>query len=238
MVDSPVADHLSGSNLRHVRTCGKQVFVPSIRIAAPRNNSCARACACAGLFSGRRPLVPRTIRPHVRSLVGSAKQSPCDLRPPCFAVACFDLEFDWRPFDRLRMLYDGFASMRPAPSRGFVTTFYVTYGAQSKAALYRWEFLRRNPQYRVDYNEFMRRFGAWLKGKGRRWPPSKFELREHWTKSQQRYFRTKIEPVLTQLCLKWQISDLFSPISGWKKTVKLTKATGKAKGHNSLQTGF
>jgi hypothetical protein len=46
-----------------------------------------------------------------------------------FAVACFDLEFDWRPFDRLRMLYDGFASMRPAPSRGFVTTFYVTYGA-------------------------------------------------------------------------------------------------------------
>jgi Family of unknown function (DUF6499) len=112
------------------------------------------------------------------------------------------------------MFYDIPARMKPAPSRGFVTTFYVTYGAQSKAALYRWEFLRRNPQYRADYNEFMRRFGAWLKGKGRRWPPSKFDLREYWTKSQQRYFRTKIEPVLTQLCLKWQISDLFSPDFG------------------------
>jgi hypothetical protein len=70
------------------------------------------------------------------------------------------------------MFYDGFASMRPAPSRGFVTTFFVTYGAQYKTVLYGWEFLRRNPQYRADYNEFMRRFGAWLKGKGRRWPPS------------------------------------------------------------------
>jgi hypothetical protein len=171
-----------------------------------------------------------TIHPHVRSLVGRAKQSLCDLRPPCLPVARFDLEFDGRPFDRLRMFYDGFASMKPTPSRGFVATFFVTYGAQYKAALYRWEFLRRNPQYRADYNEFMRRFGAWLKGKGRRWPPSEFDLREYWTKSQQRYFRTKIEPVLTPLCLKWQISDLFSPDFGLEEDRQIDDSDGQGEG--------
>ena len=128
------------------------------------------------------------------------------------------------------MFYDGFASMRPAPSRGFVATFFFTYGAQSKAALYRWEFLRRNPQYRADYNEFMHRFGAWLNGKGRRWPPSEFDHREIWTKSQQRYFRTKIEPVLTPLCLKWQISDLFPPDFGLEEDRQIDESDGQGEG--------
>jgi len=120
--------------------------------------------------------------------------------------------------------------MKPAPSRGFVSTSLLTFGAQYKAALYRWEFLRRNPQYRADYNEFMRRFGAWLKGKGRRWPPSEFDLREYWTKSQQRYFRTKIEPVLTPLCLKWQISDLFPPDFGLEEYRQIDESDGQGEG--------
>jgi len=128
------------------------------------------------------------------------------------------------------MSYDGFASMKPAPSKRSVYTFFVTFGARSQASLYRWEFLRRNPQYRADYNEFMRRFGAWLKGKGRRWPPSKFDLRENWTKSQQRYFRTKIEPVLTPLCLKWQISDLFSPDFGPEEDRQIDDSDGQGEG--------
>jgi hypothetical protein len=110
------------------------------------------------------------------------------------------------------MSYDVLASMKPAPSRGLYTIFF-SHGDQFDAALYRWEFLRRNPQYCADYNEFMHCFGAWLKRKGRRWPPSEMD-RANWTKSEQRYFRTKVEPVLTQLCRKWQVSDLFPPEFG------------------------
>jgi Family of unknown function (DUF6499) len=80
------------------------------------------------------------------------------------------------------------------------------------AALYRWEFLRRNAQYRADYNEFMSRFGAWLERRGR-WPHDE-PYRVYRTKSEQDYFRTKIEPVLIELCRKWQVSDLFPPDFG------------------------
>ncbi len=110
------------------------------------------------------------------------------------------------------MSYDVLASMKPAPSRGLYT-FFFSHGDQFNAALYRWEFLRRNPQYCADYNEFMHCFGAWLKRKGRRWPPSEMD-RANWTKSEQRYFLTKVEPVLTKLCRKWQVSDLFPPEFG------------------------
>ena len=109
------------------------------------------------------------------------------------------------------------------------TKSLVNFGAQYKAALYRWEFLRRNPQYRADYNEFMRCFGAWLKGKVR-WPPSEFDRREIWTKSQQNYFRTKIEPVLNQLCLKWKISDLFPPDFGLEEYRQIDESDGQGEG--------
>jgi hypothetical protein len=33
-------------------------------------------------------------------------------------------------------------------------------GGHYEADMYRWEFLRRNPEYCADYNEFMGRFGA------------------------------------------------------------------------------
>ena len=64
----------------------------------------------------------------------------------------------------------------------------------------------------------------------RRWPPSEFDLREYWTKSQQRYFRTKIERVLTQLCLKWQISELFSPDFGLEEDRQIDESDGKGEG--------
>lgn len=85
------------------------------------------------------------------------------------------------------------------------------------AALYRWEFLRRNPEYRADYNAFMSRFGAWLERRGR-WPHDQL-YGGYRTKSEDEYFHTKIEPVLIELCRKWQVSDLFPPDvgpEGWK----------------------
>jgi hypothetical protein len=131
------------------------------------------------------------------------------------------------------MFYDGFASMKPAPSeRLFFTAFFSSYGGLFKAARYRWEFLRRNPQYCADYNEFMHSFGAWLKRKGRRWPPSEMD-RADWPKSEQRYFRTRVEPVLTQLCRKWQISDLFPPEFGLEEWRQRQADEGDGKGEGA-----
>jgi len=98
-----------------------------------------------------------------------------------------------------------------------------------EAARYRWEFLRRNPEYCADYNEFMHSFGARLKRKGRRWPPSEMD-RANWTKSEQKYFRTKIEPALTQLCRKWQLSDLFPPEFGLEQWRQIDESDGKGEG--------
>jgi len=81
---------------------------------------------------------------------------------------------------------------------------------QIKAAIYRWEFLRRNPEYRADYNGFIGSFGDWLKCKGY-WNSG---ARANWTKSDKKYFYTEIEPVLNKLCQKWVVCDLFPPKLG------------------------
>jgi len=111
------------------------------------------------------------------------------------------------------MLYDVPASMKPAPLRSGLT--HLLFGASDspeiKAAIYRWEFLRRNLAYRADYNGFIGSFGDWLKCKGD-WGDS--ETRANWTKSDQKYFHTEIEPALNKLCQKWAICDLFPPELG------------------------
>ena len=127
------------------------------------------------------------------------------------------------------MFYDGFASMKPAPSTRRVLTIDLSHGRMFEAARYRWEFLRRNPQYCADYKEFMHCFRAWLKRKGCRWPPSEMD-RASWTKSEQRYFQAKVEPVLTQLCRKWQISDLFPPEFGLEQWRQIDESDGKGEG--------
>ena len=80
---------------------------------------------------------------------------------------------------------------------------------------YRWEFLRRNPQYCKDYNEFMGCFGAWLLKRKGRWPHDEDD-RANWTKSEKRHFQTKIAPALNRLRRKWHVSDLFPPDFGWE----------------------
>src|SRR5262249_51146979 len=111
------------------------------------------------------------------------------------------------------MFYDVPASMTPAPSRSRLT--YFSFGAsdspQTRAAIYRWEFLRRNLEYHADYDAFIDSFGDWLKRKGG-WGDS--ETRANWTMSDQKYFHTEIEPVLNKLCQKWAVCDLFPPDLG------------------------
>jgi hypothetical protein len=73
---------------------------------------------------------------------------------------------------------------------------------------YRWEFLRRNPEYRADYQEFTKRFGAWLNLKGY-WYED--DPRKSWTKLDEKYFRSKILPYLLALSGKWRLSTLVPP---------------------------
>jgi len=72
--------------------------------------------------------------------------------------------------------------MKPAPLRSRLTRpplFGASDSPEIKAAIYRWEFLRRSLQYRADYNGFIASFGDWLKDKGD-WGDS--ETRANWTK--------------------------------------------------------
>jgi hypothetical protein len=96
------------------------------------------------------------------------------------------------------------------PSRKLVYQLDVSHGGQFEVALYRWEFLRRNPRYCADYNRFMDRFGAWLLKRKARWPYDEDD-RANWTKPEKKYYRARVEPVLNRLRRKWQISDLFPP---------------------------
>src|SRR5229473_3389543 len=117
------------------------------------------------------------------------------------------------------MLYDVLASMKPAPLRSRPQRLFIgaSNSPKMEAALYRWEFLRRNREYRADYNGFIGSFGDWLKCKGD-WGDS--ETRANWTRSDQKYFHTEIEPVLTELCQKWGVRDLFPPELGLEESTQ------------------
>ena len=91
--------------------------------------------------------------------------------------------------------------------------FGASNSPEIKAAIYRWEFLRRNLEYRADYNGFIGSFGDWLKCKGY-WHSG---ARANWTKSDQKFFHTEIEPVLKKLCQKWAVRDLFPPKLGMEE---------------------
>jgi hypothetical protein len=79
---------------------------------------------------------------------------------------------------------------------------------RNEVAWYRWEFLRRNPEYQADHREFIKRFGTWL---NRRpfWHDA--DSRERWTKTDKQYYRTEILPILGALCEKWKITSLIPP---------------------------
>jgi Uncharacterized conserved protein (DUF2285) len=97
----------------------------------------------------------------------------------------------------------------PASTKVRAQYIYIPQGESYELALYRWEFLRRNPKYGQDYDHFQSRFGKWLKGKNY-WCPLGTESKE-WSKSDRSYFQKSVEPILRAYCQEWDVHDLFSP---------------------------
>jgi hypothetical protein len=100
-------------------------------------------------------------------------------------------------------VYDFLVHMRPPASLRSRVWIIGSSKQNRQVDWYRWEFVRRNPEFVADYNRFAASFGAWLKGQD-------FEV-EKWTDQDKELFHSKIEPVLIELCRKWQINELFPP---------------------------
>src|SRR5258708_2483375 len=110
--------------------------------------------------------------------------------------------------------------MKPASTTFDFNLFFVKAGKPTDIAWYKWEFLRRNSEFRADYSCFTEEFGAWLKAKGF-WYDT--DRRRHWTVGDQRKFRTRILPSIVELCQRWRVDNLFPP--RWQ----FSKATGLRK---------
>ena len=74
-------------------------------------------------------------------------------------------------------------------------------------AWYKWEFLRRNSEYRKDYEGFIQEFGGWF-GKHGYWYDQEIAP---WGGDNLRYFAAVIAPKARVICEKWGIRDPFSP---------------------------
>ena len=86
---------------------------------------------------------------------------------------------------------------------------------------YKWEFLRRNSEYRADYAKFLGSFGAWFRDRGF-WYETEKRLGT-WTKADEEYFYSRIAPVIGKLCQKWRIGNLFPPQWRFNKGTGLRK---------------
>src|SRR5205807_9738096 len=73
-------------------------------------------------------------------------------------------------------------------------------------AWYKWEFLRRNPEYRNDYEAFITEFGPWLNKHGY-W----YDQTITWNWQEFQFFARMIAPRAKTICERWQIRDLLPP---------------------------
>jgi Family of unknown function (DUF6499) len=80
---------------------------------------------------------------------------------------------------------------------------------RKEVAWFKWEFLRRNPTYRLDHRKFVIGYGRWFRKRGY-WYDYTTRL-EKWTKSDEDHFYKYIAPKIYRLCRKWQIGNLFPP---------------------------
>ena len=78
-----------------------------------------------------------------------------------------------------------------------------------KIRWYQWEFLRRNPDYKRDYDEFMARFGPWFRKRGF-WYQLQRGDAKYTSRDLLSYFNN-IWPPIKEICAKWCISDPFPP---------------------------
>jgi|HubBroStandDraft_6_1064221.scaffolds.fasta_scaffold01558_7 hypothetical protein len=70
---------------------------------------------------------------------------------------------------------------------------------------FQWEFLRRNTGYRLDYDNLINQFGNWFREKGY-WYED-----DNWTDEEFVFFRNRVCPILTKICMKWQITEPVPP---------------------------
>src|SRR5713101_1815650 len=73
-------------------------------------------------------------------------------------------------------------------------------------AWYKWEFLRRNPEYREDYEGFMRHFGSWFREHGY-W----YDQTVTWNRKELQFFAKVIAPKVKGICERWQIREPLPP---------------------------
>jgi hypothetical protein len=71
---------------------------------------------------------------------------------------------------------------------------------------FQWEFLRRNPEYRRDFESLVARFGAWFRKNGF-W----YERDRARSDEDVLFAYNVIFPVIGDICRKWQIAEPFSP---------------------------
>jgi len=104
--------------------------------------------------------------------------------------------------------------MKPTRPKYDLKFLYTSFPERDKVEWYKWEFLRRNSEYKADYKKFEDSFGAWLRQKGYWYDYNK---RPKWSKSDEKYFYAVIAPVIVRLCLKWRVGDLHPPQRRFKK---------------------
>ena len=71
---------------------------------------------------------------------------------------------------------------------------------------YQWEFLRRNPSYRHDYEVFIDKFGKWFSRRGF-W----YEREKNYSDRDCIFYYNSICPVLKEICARWHICQPLSP---------------------------
>ncbi len=71
---------------------------------------------------------------------------------------------------------------------------------------FQWEFLRRNPEYRRDFESLVKQFGSWLKKNGF-W----YERERARSDEDVLFAYNVIFPTIREICKKWQIAEPFSP---------------------------
>ena len=74
---------------------------------------------------------------------------------------------------------------------------------------YKWEFLRRNEDYQLDYAAFANQFPEWVKGYGVGIPLDRLKQSgpEEWA-----FLHNKVYPAVWKLSERWYIRDLIDPL--------------------------
>ena len=130
--------------------------------------------------------------------------------------------------------YDCAVSMKQASGKCGIEFIYPDlHPVRNEVAWYKWEFLRRNPRYRADFQKFVGVYGAWFKKRGY-WFDYKRRL-ANWTQADEDHFYAKIAPSILRICQKWQIGNLLPPDWQFDKKKGLHRIPGRDVG---LPTGI